>query len=64
VSKTCQVCGADFDPLDPDTIAGQQTICGECARARNFDELLWEAELEGDAGDEAEDVDGETNDDA
>jgi hypothetical protein len=45
MGETCQVCGRALDPLDPDTI-GEQSICGECARARNFDELLWEGDLE------------------
>jgi hypothetical protein len=39
----CAVCGTEIDPFDPDVDTdGGATICGECARARNHDALLWE----------------------
>ena len=49
VGGGCSVCGG---PLDADADDG---MCEECARARNFDVLLWEAddqdgELDGEIG--------------
>jgi hypothetical protein len=44
----CGVCALPIleeDEDDPDALLDQSPpICGECARARNFDELLWEAD--------------------
>lgn len=43
--QTCAVCGFDVELDDPDVDSdGGTWICGECARARNFDALLWEAD--------------------
>jgi len=50
----CVVCGTVIDPLDPDALTEAQSMCGECARARNFDQLLWEADAAADDDDEAE----------
>lgn len=52
---TCEVCGAEIGADDPAAITEDRSICEECARARNFDELLWEAddqdgELDGEIG--------------
>jgi len=39
----CAVCGVEIDPTDPDVDeSGGQLICGDCARARNFEALVWE----------------------
>lgn len=51
----CDICGFEVE-ADPDVERdGGYVICGECARARNFDELLWELEAEDDA------IDGHTS---
>ena len=46
VDRTCAICGtglgADTDD-DPGATAG--SICGDCARAREFDQTLWEQDL-------------------
>jgi hypothetical protein len=45
---TCSVCGQLLtgDPDDqPDPPAGP--MCGECSRAREFDQTLWEADASG-----------------
>lgn len=52
--EACSVCGR-FLRADPDAADADDGICEECARARNFDELLWEAdaqdgELDGEIG--------------
>jgi hypothetical protein len=40
---TCVSCGAVLgDPDEEQGITAASSFCGECARARNFDELLWE----------------------
>jgi hypothetical protein len=50
--KSCGVCGQPltgdvddqpFPPIGP--------MCGECYRARQFDEILWETEWRGDGED-------------
>lgn len=46
--EACVVCGQDLsgDPDDqPDPPLGP--MCGECYRAREFDQTLWEAEWSG-----------------
>lgn len=39
----CSVCGEPVDLSDADAEAEPEPLCGECYRAREFDELLWEA---------------------
>ncbi len=52
----CAICRREIDPRDPDAgEAGGRPICGECARARHDDELLWvtdaeDGELDGEVG--------------
>lgn len=51
----CATCGHPIDPLDPDAFSEEASICGECARARNFDQLRWELDAaEDDESDEAD----------
>lgn len=40
----CAVCGQPVEP-DPDArvMPDGAVICGECFRAREFDEILWES---------------------
>jgi hypothetical protein len=41
----CVICGQPLagDPEDdPDGASPERPICGECTRARNFDDLLWQ----------------------
>jgi hypothetical protein len=43
---TCDVCGAEIQADDTEPAPEDRSICEECARARNFDELLWEADAQ------------------
>ena len=46
-SATCAVCGDDLvgDPMEVlDVPPGP--LCGDCAQAREFDQTLWELDLE------------------
>lgn len=38
----CTVCGLVIEEDEDAVVQGGPPMCGECARARNFDELLWE----------------------
>ncbi len=39
----CEVCGLACDLDDPDTELAPAVICGDCFRAREFDEvMLWD----------------------
>lgn len=41
---TCAICGFPVDLSDPDVqLPPPDWVCGECFRAREFDDLLWEA---------------------
>ncbi len=41
---SCTVCGLVIEDDEDAVVDGGPPMCGECVRARNFDELLWEAD--------------------
>jgi hypothetical protein len=58
MTTACVICGQPLagDPEDdPEASGPDRPICGECKRARDFDDLLWQM----DAADG--DLDGEIN---
>ena len=40
----CTVCGLVIEEDEDAVVEGGPPMCGECARARNLDELLWEVD--------------------
>jgi hypothetical protein len=40
----CTVCGLVIEDDEDVVVEGGSPMCGECARPRKFDELLWEVD--------------------
>ena len=44
--RACVICGTPIEPdLIEDPLAAAGSMCGDCARAREFDQTLWEMDL-------------------